>query len=248
MKKKYGKGFPRYTLGGVIKAVEEAAKHGRIFSREAFAAFGVRGGTSPNSGAFLMRMAALTDFGLITQSKGEVSLTDLAWNIVHPESDKERHKSIQDAFLNSEVFSAIYNSSQKNIPLNIDAVGNMAVRQYNITSKYKQDFLRNFISSGEDAGLISKIDKQTMQFNPLGTEAEASKKDTEIFEEEKKLPEGLSEMRKTEGSPIVNETRGNENFKVQLTIYSNRPLKPEVFTGIGEIVSKIDELITKMEQ
>ena len=37
-------------------------------------------------------------------------------------------------------------------------------------------------------------------------------------------------------------------LKVQLSIYSKRPLKAEEFAGIGEIVSKMTELITKMEQ
>ena len=68
-----------------------------------------------------MRLAALTDFKLITQSKGEIGLTDLALRIAHPEADEEREKSIREAFLNTEIFSVIYNSSQKGIPLNIEA-------------------------------------------------------------------------------------------------------------------------------
>lgn len=247
MKKKYGKGFPKYTLDGTIKVIEDASKHGRDFSREAFASFGIKGGASPRSGAFIMRLAALTDFGLITQSKGQVTLTDLAWKIVHPESEEERQKSIQEAFLNSEVFSAIYNSSQKNIPLNIDVVGNMAVRQYNITSKYKENFLRNLISSGEDAMLITKIDKLTIQFNSLDSSTEMDKKKIEA-------PNAGTDISKAERKdvlgkqPVVNQIWGNDEFRIQLSIYSNRPLKAEEFVGIGDVTSKIEELIGKQRQ
>lgn len=246
MKKKYGKGFPRYTLGGAIKVVEEASKHGKSFTREAFAAFGIKSGTSSSSsGAYLMRLAALTDFKLITQSKGEIGLTDLALRIAHPESDKEREKFIQEAFLSSEIFSAIYNLSQKGTQLNIEAVGNMAVRQHNINPKYKDDFLRNLVASGEDAGLITKLDKQTIQFNTLEHSAEFIKKDQG---EEVIPPKKPTEDYATEKHPVVNQIWGDKDFKIQLSIYSDRPLKAEEFAGIGEITSKIEELVIKLRQ
>ena len=58
----------------------------------------------------------------------------------------------------------------------------------------------------------------------------------------------MPEKKTVEKQPVVNQIWGDEDFKVQLSIYSKRPLKAEEFAGIGEIVSKIDELITKMEQ
>jgi|GEM_PF-4984850 len=247
MKKKYGKGFPKYTLGGTIKVIEDASKHGRNFSRDAFAAFGIKGGASPRSGAFLMRLAALTDFGLITQSKGGVILTDLAWKIAHPESEEERQASIQESFLKSDVFSAIYNSSQKNVPLNIDAVGNMAIRQYNINPKYKEDFLRNLIASGGDAGLITKIDKQTIQFNSLGLRTEEEQQKTENVRPEPDISK-IADKEMAEKLPVVNQIWGDDEFRIQLSIYSNHPLKALDFVGIGEITGKIEELISKLRQ
>ena len=52
---KYGKGLPRYSLGVMIKVVEEALKHGRNFSAEALQLFGVKAGT------YLLQMAEPTD-------------------------------------------------------------------------------------------------------------------------------------------------------------------------------------------
>jgi hypothetical protein len=61
---------------------------------------------------------------------------------------------------------------------------NMAVRQHSINPKYRKDFLRNLVASGEEAGLIAKLDKQTIQFNSVESKEELNKKDQDTSLEE----------------------------------------------------------------
>jgi hypothetical protein len=51
-----------------------------------------------------------------------------------------------------------------------------------------------------------------------------------------------------EKHPVVNQVWGNDDFKIQLSIYLERPLKAEEFAGIGEIALKIEELVVKLRQ
>lgn len=151
-----GKGFPRLGLSSAVKVIETASKFGKSWSKEQFAGFGSQSGAgSAKSGAFANRVAALKDYGLITATKENISLTDLGVQIVKPVTENERDKAIAQAFLNVEVFKKLFESLETGEELSLDQVAQSAVFALGISRDSKDKFLNVFIDSGRFVHLVT---------------------------------------------------------------------------------------------
>ncbi len=74
-------------------------------------------GHSPSSSAFQMKVATMTNFNLIKQENGQVSLTEIGTSIVAPKTPNEKNLALKDAFLSIEIFESVYsNYSGKLLP------------------------------------------------------------------------------------------------------------------------------------
>lgn len=150
-KRKRGKGFPTLPLDDSRGVIQDAGKYGREHSIGAFS--GYLGHSSTNSGAFLAKMAALNDWGLIDRDGERVTLSSLGERIAYPSSPEDEAIALRDAFFHSELFAAIYTDSAKAVELSLDVIGNRAVTGLGVAGQRKAQFAQSFARSAVVAGL-----------------------------------------------------------------------------------------------
>lgn len=179
-----GMGFPNFSLEKAIRIVSEASKTGNSFSRETFACFGVKkGATSAKSGAYLVRLATLKDFGLIETSKDKVILTELAHKIIYPKNEEESKSALEEAFLRSDIFARIYHNVAKNEPVLKENIKNLAVRDYRISSKSQNVFIRSFVESANYADLAEDRESTVIFKGVIDNKDVSIKKETSVSEQ-----------------------------------------------------------------
>lgn len=151
--------FPTVTLLSAVDLIKRGADAGWSMSKETFAK--ATGGTTANSGAFFLKLAALRDYGLIERG-AKVEYTQLAKDIVAPktESEAELKLKLKDAFLSSEIFGALYEKIKGGTgESSVLTIANIGVHDFRISVIKKDVFAKNFVLSAEYAGLIeSPID------------------------------------------------------------------------------------------
>lgn len=169
-----GKGFPRISLSSAIQIMEAAQKFGKSWSKEQFAGFGAKGNAgSHKSGAFMARLSALREYGLITTDKENVTATELAQVIAKPINEQERKKSIEQAFLSVETFRQVYESLEAGVALPRDKFAEYAVTMLGVSRDSMDKFVNVFIDSGTDIGFVS-YSKEVKEITLLGREADST--------------------------------------------------------------------------
>jgi hypothetical protein len=146
-----GKGFPGLPLDESADVIKNAGKYGREHSVAAFA--GYLGHDSTNSGAFLAKMAALNDWGLIDRSGGRVAVSVLGERVAYPVSDHDEEEALREAFLNAALFARVYEDSTKQTDLSLEVIGNRAVTGLGVAATRKNQFAQSFARSAVAAGL-----------------------------------------------------------------------------------------------
>jgi hypothetical protein len=172
-----GKGFPRISLSSAIQIIDSASKFGKEWNKETFATYGAKNNAgSAKSGAFLSRLSALKEYGLITTDKNNVAITELGTTITKPISETERADAIKKAFLLVGTFSDLFNSLEGGEKLPKERVVEYAVHNLGISRDSKDKFINCFIDSGKYVRLvIYDKDSETVLLNkPLeGQDASA---------------------------------------------------------------------------
>lgn len=163
-----GKGFPRISLSSAVQIMESAQKFGKSWTKEQFAGFGAKANAgSHKSGAFMARLSALRDYGLITTDKDNVTATDLAQIIAKPINDSEREKSVREAFLSVATFRQVYESLDVATALPRDKFAEYAVTVLGVSRDSMDRFVNVFIDSGMDARLVS-YSKESKEITLMG--------------------------------------------------------------------------------
>lgn len=174
-----GKGFPRISLTSAVLIMEAAQKFGKSWTKEQFAGFGAKGNAgSHKSGAFMARLSALRDYGLIATDKENVTATDLAQVIAKPINESERERSVREAFLSVETFRKVYESLDAETALPRDKFAEYAVTVLGVSRDSMDKFVNVFIDSGTDAGLVS-YSKESKEITLLGRDEQAVDQITE---------------------------------------------------------------------
>jgi hypothetical protein len=98
---------PKFDLGQAIELVR--ALHNKI-GRSAVKAEIAAGalGYKGMNGAALGTLGAISQYGLIGRSSGNVQVTDLALRILHPLDEAKKNAALKEAALNPKVFGEIY--------------------------------------------------------------------------------------------------------------------------------------------
>lgn len=233
-----GTGFPRLSLQGAVKVVEEAYRSGTEFTKEAFASYGTkRGKGAVASGAYFNRLAALTDFGLIVQRGDTVELTELAKRIVAPGPEDDRTLAIQEAFMACDIFRNIHTRMTKDGPVAGEQVANLASRQFGVASGNRDAFLRSFALSGDYAALLEVGEGGVLRF----VEAKEGAL-PEPGAEGEEPPPGEAKRPRPSGQPVIDEVWGDEATGLRLLVYSTRPLMATDYKSLGEIAEKVQQL------
>lgn len=202
--------FPSITLDYAVKVVEEARKFGKDVTDTYIA-----GGKSVKSGAFIRKKASLGYYGLISGRGEKLQVTELAEKIVYPSNDSEKIESLKRAFLSPPLFNRLFSTMEKGVPIKLDILGNVVVREYGIQPAAREEFLSTFVKSGiyaqvlrysndsKDEIIVSAVEEpsnktqssQEKTENPVGDENELQS--AEIFLSEGKarifVPKKLSQ-------------------------------------------------------
>ena len=169
-----GKGFPRISLSSAIQIMEAAQKFGKSWSKEQFAGFGAKGNAgSHKSGAFMARLSALREYGLITTDKENVTATELAQVIAKPINEQERERSIEQVFLSVDTFREVYENLEAGVALPRDKFAEYAVTMLGVSRDSMDKFVNVFIDSGTDVGFVS-YSKELKEITLLGREADSA--------------------------------------------------------------------------
>lgn len=96
----------------VARAIEERFK-GKVENQEALSA--ALGHSNVKSGGYIGKITALRRYGLIS-GRGELILTQLSKQILHPTSEEEKTESIAQAMENVELFKKIFERLREATP------------------------------------------------------------------------------------------------------------------------------------
>ncbi len=177
-----GIGFPFLSLPEAVKIVRDAGSYGKQHSASALASYA--GHATANSGPFKQKLAALREWGFITTSNGEVSLTDAAMHIAYPTAPDETAQVLMAAFRGCGIFWKTYEDTAKGIPLKPELIANGAVTRYQIGVGSKDRFMKSFLESAEAVGLAQRMPNGEIQ---LLTAAQATP--SKVHEEHADTPE-----------------------------------------------------------
>jgi len=258
-KKERGEGFPKLSLPSAVAVMEKASKYGRQWTREQFASFSSKTGSgSAKSGAFLRRVAALRDFGLIQTSGIMIIRTDLTDQIVKPIKPEERQSAIRQAFLNVEIFRTIVETVEHDIDLAKNNIAEMAVKQLGVSRGVKDTFVFSFVESGEFAGLIKEVDKETVQVSLPNPNITQDEKGTEIKSQESfsRAPSNEVSFPATEltlgsmdvGSTSFNARRAGRTWDLVIQVRSSLNINPEVIIKIVKLIQDAEQIAKSLKE
>jgi hypothetical protein len=205
--------FPRLSLKKAIQVMRDAMDSGQNWSKEEFTTFGTRNNTkgSANSGAFLTRIIALRNYGLITVGKDTISATDLANRIINPIDDNEHEEAIREAFLSPASFNEIVETVGRESDFLKTAITKIAVNKLGIPRKHMEKFARNFLESGKHAGVIVEPEVDHFQIQPIASQSYTEQADSVTLEQDNDS---------STVQEITVETDIQEEFKEQLTLHA----------------------------
>jgi hypothetical protein len=143
-------------LGDAVALVKTIANYGTTHTDAAVASF--LGHSTAKSGPFRSKVAALREYGLLAGRGGELTVTELALEIVHPGLDADPVASLRAAFLRCKLFAAVLDALPKDADLQKAGLANTAMHNHGVSSQSKEGFATSFVKSGVLAGLIEQVD------------------------------------------------------------------------------------------
>lgn len=195
--------YPAILLDFAIDVIREARKFGRDTND-----IHIAGKGKPKGGAYIRKRASLGYYGLIEGRGGLLRITDLAESILYPQNEEEKLSSVRTAFLTPVLFNNLYQDIEKNVPLNIDILGNIIVRKYGISPAAQQEFLSTFIKSGIFADLIQYAEGKKDEI--------ILKTFNEVVEKDKTIISQKEEIDSKENKALLNANQDYQIVELQL--------------------------------
>jgi hypothetical protein len=150
-----------------LAVLRRAGKHGSEHSITAFATY--LGHSTPNSGSFKRRIAAFRDWKFIAGATGDLVLfTDLGRRVAYPGDAARARQDIQEAFQNCELFMRVWDDSAKGVPIDLEALANLGVRELGVAPVSKERFARSLSVSAVVAGFAQQVGDKISFINPDG--------------------------------------------------------------------------------
>lgn len=250
-----GKGFPRISLSSAIQIIDSASKFGKEWNKETFATYGAKNNAgSAKSGAFLSRLSALKEYGLITTNKDNVAMTELSTAIAKPVSKTERTDAIKKAFLSVGTFSDLFNNLEGAEKLPKERVIEYAVHNLGISRDSKDKFINCFIESGKYVRLVVyDKDSETILLNKTpecqdaSVHGDATEENLTVYNSSSALMQPSLTNRVTIGTTkeTLNEQGVNhsgDSWALAVIVKSSHQLPLELRKTIRDLLEKADEV------
>jgi hypothetical protein len=187
--------YPYFDLDdsiAVAKAVHE--RGGGTCARDLAAA--ALGYSTTKSGAFMSRIYAAKQFGLIDIAGDILGITERGTNILHPVMDSDAVVAKRDAFLAVPLFQRIYEKFKgASLPPEL-GLQNLLKTEYKIVPDRIKPAVRVLLDSAEQAGFFAVAGNRTRLIAPTGIihtgsgkiEAQPAKVDGEGQQQERSKP------------------------------------------------------------
>jgi hypothetical protein len=241
-------GFPALSLPEAVAIVKTAGNNGRKHAITAMAAYA--GHTTPNSGPFRQKLAALKDWGFVTSTAEAVTLTEAGMGVALPSSPETALDIMRSAFQGCSIFWAIYTEAAKGVPLYPSSIGNVAVTAHGVAVRSKETFIKSFIDSAVVVGLAEKLPNGEVKLHAAGmanTEATVADDRALASVPQEAVPPATAtrtaplEPLQSE-LPVVNQVWKDERVRIVLKIDADAPLSATAFMQIGAVTTAIEAL------
>ena len=164
-------------------------------------------GNTQKSSAFVAKLSALKNYGIVVANDNKVKLSDIGERIATPEDQADKNAGLKSAFLLVEPFKVVYDKFVGKLLPQGEFLKNSFSNQENIPQQLADEWADHFINSGKYAGLLmdrgdGKLQvRGTASDKPNGNDAEASQKQPieekpdEIDPQRRELPPAASQAK-----------------------------------------------------
>lgn len=240
-----GVGFPSMPLGEAVTMIKKVASYGTVHTDAAVASF--LGHSTANSGPFRAKVAALRDYGFLSGRSGELSVTPLAMEIVHPGLDADAEASLRAAFLHCKVFSSVYEALPKGHELDVPSLANTAMHNHGVSARSKDAFAQSFVKGAQLAGLMEELDAEHVRIPDDEDPAEPEQGGQAAAASEAGSNAGPPAARpaaaaSTSANAVVSHSWPIEGGAIRFTIESSNTLPASAYGVIGSVIEAGDRL------
>lgn len=246
-----GVGFPSMPLGDAVSLIKKIASYGNTHTDAAIAAF--LGHSTSNSGPFRSKLAAMRDYGLIAGKSGELTVTPLALEILHPGLDADPQSSLRAAFGKCKIFVTVMDALPKDVELELSGLANTAMHNHGVASQSKDAFASSFVKSGVLAGLVEELAESRVRIPSRGADGsththEPAPETTPLVAEVRGTTDvggrsGAQRPALSEPSnAVVNHSWPINGGVVRFSIESTKTLPASAYGVIGAVIEAGDKL------
>ena len=242
-----GVGFPSMPLGEAVTLIKKIASYGNTHTDAAIASF--LGHSTANSGPFRSKVAALRDYGLLAGRSGDLTVTALALEIVHPGLEADPASSLRAAFMKCKLFATVLDALPKDTNLETAGLANTAMHNHGVASQSKDAFAASFVKSGVLAGLVEEVDLAHVKI--LADGATSPSPDVgDRSDAEDVVDQGAEQRWRTPPRPpavdpttaVVSHSWPIDGGFVRFTIESSKTLPASAYGVIGTVIESGDKL------
>lgn len=248
-KRARGASFPAMPLIDAVAMIKKIASYGSTHTNAAVASF--LGHSTPNSGPYRSKIAALKDYGFLSGRGDDLSVTPLALEITHPGLDADVQASMRGAFMKCSLFQTVYSALPKDTDLQVAALANSAMHNHGVAPQAKDTFASVFVKSGVSAGLIVEVDAEHVRL--VDGEGQT---DADVFSEGDDEPELIAPAGAANATPaaapeaaqvrsantLVSHSWPIDGGSINFTIESSKPLPAGAYSVIGTVIGEGDKL------
>lgn len=250
-KRARGASFPAMTLIDAVAMIKKIASYGSTHTNAAVASF--LGHSTPNSGPYRSKIAALKDYGFLSGRGDDLAVTPLALEITHPGLDADVQASLRAAFMQCSLFQTVYSALPKGTDLQVAALANSAMHNHGVAPQAKDTFASVFVKSGVSAGLIVEVDTEHVRLSDGDAPT-----DVDVRSEDDDEPDLIAPAKGAIATPaptseatpapsagantLVSHSWPIAGGSIRFTIESSKPLPAGAYSVIGTVIGEGDKL------
>ena len=255
MNKIRSRSYPVIPLETAVEVLAKASRVGKTWTRDQFANYGAKSNaSSAKSGAYVRRLAALKEYGLIESDKDAINLTALGEKIVKSLNDEEHLAGLREAFLSCGVFQALVGDLKESLANRFSAndVAVAAVNKYGITRDAQTKLVKNFLASAIYAQLMEQLPDNEYRLTQASAAVPASPVQVEEEVDEpqqiraQSIPQYVPAAERFQGVTHQVAAEGYQ-WSVAAKIQVPNSLSKERRNQVNAIVASLYDLIADLE-
>ena len=152
--------------------------------------------------------------------------------------------ALREAFRAAGIFYDLYESSSKNVTLQIDQIANIAVHQFGIAPASKAAFAKSFSKSVVAAGLARDVGGGEIQLVDESSEGSALESGTASGDDRPRMSVGAGYPAAPDpGTPVFSQPWEFEGGCVRFDLWLDRPLPVDAFKHLESVHAAVQGLV-----